>query len=135
MIYILEIVLSGLLGIAIGYLISTLFVKDYSLKGVMKVVCRFFNPLCHKNHTNEYIWAVMCDGDKNCSVMKGDKMVDMIDMIKCAMKKHFNDDFNTDFSIIPAAAFVLYTDELSYKDRCKAYRDVRDAIRKYKKIK
>ena len=77
----------------------------------------------------------MCDGDKNCSVMKGDKMVDMIDMIKCAMKKHFIDDFNTDFSIIPAAAFVLYADELSYKDRCKAYRDVRDAIREYKKNK
>jgi hypothetical protein len=45
-----------------------------------------------------------------------------------------DEDFSS-ISIIPAAAFVLYADELSYEDRCKAYRDVRDAIREYKKYK
>ena len=134
MICILEIVLSGLLGILIGYLVSILFVKDYSLKGVIKSIDRFFNPIYHKDNKKEYIWIAMSNGESDISWIKGDSNIEMIDIIQHAMKKHYfhNDTY---FCIIPAAAFVLYADELSYEDRCKAYRDVRDAIREYKKYK
>ncbi len=124
--------LVGILGIAIGLLISNLFAKDYSLKGVMKVVSKFFNPLYHTKDNSEYMWFVTDNGNKCSCGCRAPNNRRMIEIIRYAMRTHAcNNDRN--FSIIPAAAFVLYVDELSYEDRCKAYRDVRDAIREYKK--
>ena len=131
MIYILEIVLSGLLGILIGYLVSILFVKDYSLKGVMKSIDRFFNPIYHKDNKKECVWFIADDGNISRCGCKASSSQEMIHIMKCCMK----DEGFSSISFIPAAAFVLYADELSYEDRCKAYRDVRDAIREYKKYK
>ena len=133
MIYILEIVLSGLLGILIGYLVSILFVKDYSLKGVMKKLSKILSPLYPKKDKRRIVWAVMYDGKNLGHYLSYNSTVLVIDVIRESMKRH--DKLDKTFSIIPAAAFVLYADELSYEDRCKSYRDVRDAIREYKKYK